>query len=155
MKKQARRTAIDIFFLLQVFALLLPLQAAAEMYKWVDKDNVTHYTQEPPIGYDAEKISEQAAPPPAPEPARADKNQADKKQPAGKPDAEELKKKLSLKSQYAMRCSIARKNLAMLQKPHNIIRKRVQGKLQVVSFSDRSVLIERQQQEIKRYCNDS
>ncbi len=152
MQRRRTKTAITVVCLVQALSLLLPLQALAEMYKWVDENNVTHYTQEPPIGYDAQKLREQPAPAAAKTP---DRPRTEKKRSAKKPDAEELKKKLSLESQNAMRCSIARKNLALLQKPHNIIRKRVQGKLQVVSFNDRGVLIERQQQEIKRYCHDA
>lgn len=58
----ARTTALAI-------ALVIAAPATAQVYKWVDEDGVTHYTQQPPPGGDAQLIDPNVAQPSAAGPA--------------------------------------------------------------------------------------
>lgn len=46
-----------------LLALLLATPAAAEVYKWVDEQGVTHYSQQPPPGAEAQVIDPNIARP--------------------------------------------------------------------------------------------
>ena len=43
-----------------VLALGLALPAAAQLYKWVDKDGKTHYSDTPPLNVDTKKLNVQS-----------------------------------------------------------------------------------------------
>lgn len=59
----ARTTALAI-----ALVIAAPV-AAAQVYKWVDEDGVTHYTQQPPPGGEAQVIDPDVAQPTAAPPA--------------------------------------------------------------------------------------
>jgi hypothetical protein len=93
---------------------LLPLAAAAQMYRWVDDKGQVHYTQTPPPDRDAESVK--PAPPPSANPgmdAVRNLNQASDKARAeqAKKDAEAALKKAGREDL----CQRARERVAFME----------------------------------------
>lgn len=101
--------------ILALACLLLPALAAAQLYKWVDKDGKVHYGDQPPPAAATKSVT---APPPGPAGAAAPKAAPPK---AGDKSAEKgkVEKKSGLSPEEAKkqakadaeRCAAARQNL--------------------------------------------
>ena len=94
--------------------LLLPLAAAAQVYRWVDDKGRVHYSQTPPTGRDSKPVG--PAPPPAAAPNQESLNRSlsEDKQGAAKrgDDAEDAAQVQALREQQ---CRQAREQLAFLE----------------------------------------
>ena len=101
--------------------LLLPLSAQARMYKWVDENGQTIYSQTPPVGQAAETIK--AAPPPPPSSNQQPVNDIVQRAADLQEDRQLAKQKASkqktAKQQDKANCEVARHNLAGLNGPPN------------------------------------
>lgn len=100
---------------------LLAFGAAAEMYKWVDENGQTHYTQEPPPpGIAGSEIRPQAAPP-ATESAQESLRKLQERVDGRLEEREKGKKTASEDAAHAAekqkRCEAARQRLEKAERP--------------------------------------
>lgn len=97
-------------------ALVLSSTAmAGQIYKWVDAQGVTHFSEQPPQGQQANTVNTATPPPPAPEskPAPTFKDIADPQQAAA--DAKVKKEVAEQEAQRLKYCETQRNNLAQLE----------------------------------------
>ncbi|UUD63170.1 DUF4124 domain-containing protein [Pseudomonas seleniipraecipitans] len=97
-------------------ALVLSSTAmAGQIYKWVDAQGVTHFSEQPPQGQQANTVKTATPPPPAPEPKPAPtfKDIADPQQAAA--DAKVKKEVAEQEAQRLKYCETQRNNLAQLE----------------------------------------
>ena len=97
-------------------ALVLSSTAmAGQIYKWVDAKGVTHFSEQPPQGQQANTVNTATPPPPAPEPKPAPtfKDIADPQQAAA--DAKVKKEVAEQEAQRLKYCETQRNNLAQLE----------------------------------------
>lgn len=132
--------------------------ASAEMYRWVDENGVTVYSQKPPPSGNARVIRPQAGPSAAEVAAsRARENQAAerladdaedrmKAEEASKKDAEE-------KARKAQNCAAARKNLETMSNLGSRMVANEQGEYSRPTMEQRQADIRAAEEEIKRSCN--
>jgi hypothetical protein len=121
-----------------IFASLLAAPAGADewVYRWVDKDGVVQYTQEPPRGLPSEAIkvrkgysmpAEDATP--APTPAEQDE---------------------AKRQEY---CAGARKNAALLASDGDINTRDAGGATRLMTADERKAELERTNKAIDLYCS--
>lgn len=97
-------------------ALVLSSTAmAGQIYKWVDAQGVTHFSEQPPQGQQANTVNTATPPPPTPEPKPAPtfKDIADPQQAAA--DAKVKKEVAEQEAQRLKYCETQRNNLAQLE----------------------------------------
>ena len=138
-----------------------PLSLAANSYKWVDSDGVTHYSQTPPRGKDYEKMRLKKAPrssyqaPTAPPASDANSNPAPTTGSSGgssaknKADIEkELAKNKKIREQN---CKGARQNLSIYSKYSRV--KQEDGKVVKLDSEERQRRIKESEEAIKEFCD--
>lgn len=141
-------------FLAIALALLLPLGAAqAEMYKWVDKDGHTVYSQTPPESGNYQSLSAPSAPPPsstAPD-TSADANSANAN--GGQTAPDKTVEKLSQQNAEIRKknCEAAKKNLRAYEISRRI--RTPDGKVVRLDDNERQKRIEESKQAVKDYCD--
>jgi hypothetical protein len=123
---------------------------AAQIYKWVDDQGVTHFDAQPPAGRQTQQIDIQK-PPTAP--AASDNSKS-----AMEAEAEQreinnaVKKKVAQQdARRAEDCKILRTNLAQLQNNPRV-REQVEGGLKRLSEDERQGRIAETQKAINDYC---
>lgn len=134
---------------IQLFAVMaLALAAAtvaAQVYKWVDKDGKTHYTDTPPppsaTKTDAKKINtgSTAAPPAAPTKSAKDQPKDVEKKRAD--DAKNAKKEedaLKTAADDEERCKAAKRSLAGLESGRPLVNTNDAGERVILSDEDRA-----------------
>lgn len=139
-----------INFILAIL-LALPVTAhTATYYRWVDDQNVTHYTTHPPEDRASEKVniygSKKSTATPAtqitePTPANADQ------QAANSPDQANTKPKKDPKV-----CARARENLKTLQENAQIRQRNEYGEDYILSEEQKAQEIEKAKEAIKKNC---
>jgi hypothetical protein len=121
---------------------------AAQIYKWVDAQGVTHFDAQPPVGQSVQELETQkAVTPPAPAPVRADSSQEQQ--------AADTKVKKQVAAQEAKRkeyCSIQRTNLAQLQNNPRV-REEVNGEFRRFTEEERQARIAEVKKSIDDTCN--
>jgi len=140
-------------FLAIALALLLPLGAAqAEMYKWVDKDGHTVYSQTPPETGDYQSLSAPAAPPPsstAPDTSAADSAGANSGQTAPDKTVEKVSQKSA--EMRKKNCEAAKKNLQAYTVSRRVTMP--DGKVIMLGDKERQKRIDASKQAIKDFCD--
>jgi hypothetical protein len=127
-------------------ALALALPAGAEsVYKWVDDKGVTHFSQTPPDGTDAQRLEVRTAPA---SPA-ADAPAADAKKDDAKPERTEAQRK-----ERAERCKNAHAALDKLNSPDPVVRYGEKGEQIAVGDDERPGYIEQVKKVIAQQCGD-
>lgn len=137
-------------------SLFLNSPAMARLYKWVDENGVTQYTQTPPPKGDFTDIKPPAKP--AVDPAQA-KSALDKRlegfnkrrDDLGKSKAE-ANKQAAEKAEKTAKCKKARENLAFLQTHARIRSKDRDGKVTMLPEEQRQARIKQANDAIKGYC---
>lgn len=127
------------FFAGPIAGLLLassPGVCAAELYRWTDSRGVVHYTDKPPRGVNAEKLSASTAPSLAN--PRADQAESATDAPAN-PDA--------------ARCQAERDRLAILEKNNRIQMENRDGTVRELSEEEIKQEREFSQRAVERFCN--
>ena len=121
---------------------------AAQIYKWVDAQGVTHFDAQPPAGQSAQEIESQkpVTPPPA-APVQPDANQEQQ--------AADAKVKKQVAAQDAKRkeyCERQRTNLAQLQNNPRV-REEVNGEFRRFTEEERQARIAEVKKSIDDTCN--
>ncbi|MEQ8428078.1 MAG: DUF4124 domain-containing protein [Gammaproteobacteria bacterium] len=142
--------------LVLVLAMSVAFSAQAKMYKWVDEDGVTHYTQTPPPG-DIESKTIKPRTGPAPKAAdkkdnsigknqkdKDDKKKAEAESDDGISDAE-------YEAQVKQACESARKSYQSYQRPRVNIQNE-DGSYRVAGEEERQAGLKRAQDAINKYC---
>lgn len=136
-----------------IFAAALAMAAssalqAAQIYKWVDAQGITHFDAQPPVGQQVQQIDTQR---PVPAPAPASQPVAD---PNGEQKAIDAKVKKQVADQEAKRaeyCTNARTNLAQFQNNPRV-REEVNGELKRFTEEERQARITELKQAITENC---
>lgn len=131
----------------------------AEVYRWVDENGVTIYSQTPPPGQvEAETIA--PPPPPPTEPDETWKNlnrqwqEMQDREDARKEQKEEAAKEQERQEVRARNCKAARQNLKGLTAGH--FRMRIQepdGGYRMMPAEERQAKIEKAREMIRKYCD--
>lgn len=146
--------------LLQTLVLVVSMSvmfaAQAKMYKWVDEDGVTHYTQTPPPGdIESKTITPRTGPEPKPadkkentigkiQKDKDDKKKAETESDDGLSDAE-------YEAQVKQACESARKSYQSFQRPRVNIQNK-DGSYRVAGEEERQAGLKRAQEAINKYC---
>lgn len=144
-----------LFTLIAAACALVAIGAAAQVYKWVDKDGKVQYSDQPPPP-DAAKATAQkidASPPvSAPKPLAEKAKEFDKR----KTDAAEKAKKSDADAQVAQQkaanCTQARGNLRVLQDAPKLTRVNKDGEIVFVEDSEREGEMAKAQRSIDEFC---
>ena len=150
--KEEKTMKLPRFLLLLLF---VAGSASAAMYKWVDEDGNTHYTQSPPPG---DVQAETIAPPPDVNTKQAVEKLQQQQEKAGEFEkqrqeaAEEQRKKDEEISRKKSNCEMARKRLASYEQPRV---KFVQedGTRVRATEEERQEQIKKSQEMIDEFCN--
>jgi molecular chaperone DnaK (HSP70) len=122
---------------------------AAQIYKWVDAQGITHFDAQPPAGQSAQEIDVQkpVTPPPAAPATRAGPDQEQQ--------AADAKVKRQVAAQEAKRkeyCETQRTNLAQLQNNPRV-REEVNGEFRRFTEEERQARIAEVRKSIDDTCN--
>ncbi|MNG02216.1 hypothetical protein D3C84_852330 [compost metagenome] len=135
------------FYIAGLLVAISPLSMAAQIYKWVDAQGVTHFDAQPPQGQPATTIVTPApsvGKPPAPTPGGAigDQQAIDKS----------VKKQVARQqAELKVFCEQARTNLAQLQNNPRL-REEVEGELRRLDDAQRQERIDETQKQIAQNC---
>ncbi len=142
---------------LVILCLLMPSLSTAEVYKWVDNDGKTNYTQlPPPPGYEWEAVQEAASPAAKPAPLappatelqeRYEEEQKDRENDAAVAGQE--KKNTDIRK---LNCDAATRNRASLELGGNRLYKTADGEYLRLSEEERQQRIDQAKEQIKKYC---
>ncbi len=140
--------------LVVVMSLSLVFGVQARMYKWVDEDGVTQYTQTPPPGeIEAKTIEVEKGPAPA-SAASKDKSVLQntvKKEEKEQAAAEDTISDAEYEAQVQKACESARKSLLSYQRNRvNLVDK--DGNVRVAGEEERQAGLKAAEQAIKKYC---
>lgn len=136
--------------------LCLSSPAMARLYKWVDENGVTQYTETPPPKGDFSSVK--PPPKPAVDPQRAQddlEKRVDAFQQRRDDSAKgkaEANKKATEKAEMAAKCEKARKNLTFLQSHARIRTTDKDGSATQLSEEKRQEKIKQANEAIKEYC---
>jgi len=139
-------------------ALALAPEAGAQLYKYVDKDGKTVYTDQPPANIDSKQINSggRSFAPPAP-PAAAPKNapakDADKNSKDGPADkAKKAADDAAALAQNEQRCSAARGNYQMYMEGGRIQKTNEKGERELLSDAEIESMRASSRREMEEAC---
>ncbi|MGY4492384.1 DUF4124 domain-containing protein [Pseudomonas sp. TE3610] len=139
--------------LIPAIALVLasPAGFAAQIYKWVDSQGVTHFDAQPPTGQNATAVdaARPVAPPPPAAPRARDPAQAQAAQRAA--DQQVQQQVQDQNDQMAQFCDTSRNNLAQLQ-GNPRIRQEIGGELKPLTEEERQGKIALVQKQLAENC---
>ena len=142
--------------LILIFLFVPPQTVTAKMYKWVDEDGNTHYTQSPPPGgIQAEELS----PPPAVNTESAQKKLESRVKKADELQAERYKKaeleekQKQIAAEKELRCSSAKASQASFERPRvNMVNE--DGSRRIMGEEERLAALEKAEAQVKDACQE-
>ncbi len=134
--------------------LATPLIADDVLYKWVDDDDVTHYSSQPPVDRDYERVSLSAASVVSPDEGLVERAEqpAEAQAPAALPALPEMVQAEPDPAEVAARCEQARENLFWLQERPRIIVRGDDGSETHLDDDERLRMIEETRAFIAENC---
>ncbi len=139
--------------ILPAIALVLasPLGYAAQIYKWVDSQGVTHFDAQPPVGQNATQVDPARPVPPPPQamPRLPDTAQGQASQRAVNQQVQQQVQ--DQEEKVAQFCDTSRNNLAQLQNNPRV-RQEMGGELRRLTEEERQAKIALTQQQIAENC---
>lgn len=136
--------------------LLMVFNAAAEgdIYRWVDDQGVTQYTQYPPIGRSSEKISQRHSK------ASSSAQEKLQQQNDGLSQRRELKNLTGTLTTAEQKdhqqrqafCAKAQQNITMLKNRLHVSEKKADGSVVALSAEQKAAKIQKIQAQIKEHC---
>ncbi|MTI64104.1 MAG: DUF4124 domain-containing protein [Methylophaga sp.] len=137
-------------------ALLLSFSVHAQIYKWVDENGQTHYSQQPPESGQAEMIDVPPPPPINPDEARDEVQELiEQQQAAEQAELEAEQQARQAAEQEAVReenCRIARENLRSYQNNPGRRIMDQEGNVTRLTEEDRQQKIQEFQEQVDLYC---
>lgn len=136
--------------------LCLSSPAMAKLYKWVDENGVTQYTQTPPPKGGFSHVKPPSKPAVDPQKAKSDLEKRlesfqQRRDDAGKEKAE-ANKKAAEKAEKTAKCEKARKNLTFLQTHARVRETGKDGTATLLGEDKRQERIKQANEAIKEYC---
>ncbi len=141
---------------LAVLALILsPAWVAAAMYKWVDENGHTHYTQEPPpAGVKGSEIRPQSGPADvesSQETAKKLQEEVDRRREAREKDAKTEGEAAAQQSEKSKRCDAAKQRFEKAQRPRtNFVE--ADGSQRRATEEERLEQIKQSEKQVKDFC---
>jgi uncharacterized protein DUF4124 len=138
-----------------VYLMLFSPVLLAKMYKWIDADGNTHYTQSPPPdGIESEtiKVPGKVDAESAQKSLEEKKKKVDSYQKQRNEKAEELAKEEEEKKLNSKNCEIARSNASTLERPR-VNLKDSEGNFYSASEEERVRRLNQAKEDVKKYCN--
>ncbi|MDF3931994.1 DUF4124 domain-containing protein [Pseudomonas citronellolis] len=139
-----------------MFALSAPLMAA-QVYKWVDAQGVTHFGAQPPQGTTATSVDTKVAQPPSgfPLPPKAaaaalEPSAADKQKAADEKVREQVAQQEAERVRY---CDTLRTNLAQLKNNPRVRVSGDDGEMRRIPEEERQARITQTEQDLQKNCN--
>ena len=134
--------------------LLLPFAAAAQtMYKWVDEKGVTHFSESPPPDGKAAKIEVKPVGNEAPRSDDWKQRDLESRQRRAAKEAVDSEVQKREQQMRGSRCSTARRELDGLKNARRFYKIDAKGERVYVEDAERPALIERREQEARKYCD--
>lgn len=150
------KTHLSRAFLFAAISSFCAAAAAGPMYKWVDENGETHYTQSPPpAGIQGQEM----APPPPPADAarqqedldRLEKN-LDSTEETRQKDAKKQAEDAEYAAQKKLKCTQARERLMKAQRPRtNFVD--ADGSVRRASEEERQQQIKESEDQVKEFCS--
>lgn len=143
---------VCLFFLLSTASMLV----IADVYKWIDEEGRTHYSQQAPIGHEAELLS--TPPPPARDPAKAQEEVEaliNEQAEARKVQAEQLAEQQRLAEQQLIReenCQKTQHNLQQYMDNPGRRVLRADGEVTRPTEEERQEKIQKLQLDVEEFC---
>ena len=144
---------------LLLILLLCSTHAFAGLYKWVDENNQTHYSEQAPTGKKAKVLpsrssaSDAAASAPAASKTIAERAaELDKAKLAKKGDADKAAQKQAYTDALKENCEGAKRNLASLQSGIRLVEIDAKGERTYVTDEQRQQKTAKAQQDIQESC---
>jgi len=152
----ATRAGLLLQSCLVILCLLMPSLSTADVYKWVDNDGKTNYTQlPPPPGYEWEAVRETASPAATRSPSatelqeRYEEKQKERENKAAVAGQE--KKNAEIRR---LNCDAATGNLTALEQEGQRRYMNADGELMRPTDKERQQLIDQAKQQMEKYCNE-
>lgn len=134
--------------IIALLALLAAAGAQAEVYKWVDEDGVTHYSQQPPPGGDARVIQPGISAPPEPPSGNGDGNAgANGGTGSGGDDGRQTQSMADF-------CKELREQAQLLASDREVKVKQSEDTLVTLDAQARQQRLQDLEQQIQRHCTD-
>ena len=134
--------------------LLLPFAAAAQtMYKWVDEKGVTHFSESPPPDGKAAKIEVKPVGNEAPRSDEWKQRDLESRQRRAAKEATDSEVQKREQQMRGTRCGTARRELDGLKNARRFYKIDAKGERVYVEDAERPALIERWEQEARKYCD--
>lgn len=138
--------------------ILLPLigssVASATMYRWVNEEGVTVYSQTPPPAeIETQEIAPPPPPPTAPEPADAGSEPATF-EPATAPAGTAAEQRKEAEERTRRNCENSKKNLAILQSRDTRTVTLPDGTSQTLNADAREEMIRKAEAQVQEFCVD-
>ncbi len=150
----APRAGLLLQSCLVILCMLMPSLSTAEIYKWVDDDGKTNYTQlPPPPGYESETVREAYSPAVAPAPTatelqeRYEEEQKDRENDAAVAGQERKNEDIR-----KLNCDAATRNRAALELGGNRLYQTADGEYLRLTEEERQQRIDQAKEQIKKYC---
>ena len=141
---------------LVTLCLLTPSLSTAEVYKWVDDDGKTNYTQlPPPPGYESETVREAPSPTVTPPPSatvlqkRYEEKQKERENEAAVAGQERKNAEIR-----RLNCDAATGNLTALEQEGQRRYMNADGELIRPTDEERQKLIDQARQQMEKYCTE-
>lgn len=142
---------------LALAAALCFTTAHAEMYRWVDEDGVTHFSQAPPASGTATRLSEPAADPVGNSDTVQRINQQwqqlQDRQEQRNEQKEQQQDEQQVQARREANCTAARNNLGVLQGPSNRLIRTPGEDYRRLTEEERQERIRKAEEIIERDCN--
>ena len=142
---------------LALAAALCFTTAQAEMYRWVDGDGVTHFSQVPPPSGSATRLSKPAADPignsDSVQRINQQWQQLQDRQEQRSEQKEQQQEEEQVQARRAANCRAARNNLGILQGPANRLIKRPGEDYKRLTDEERQTRIQEAEKIIERDCD--
>jgi hypothetical protein len=133
---------------------LLPLAAAGQtMYKWVDEKGVTHFSESPPPDGKAAKIEVKPVGNEAPRSDDWKQRDLESRQRRAAKEAADSEVQKREQQMRGTRCSTARSELDGLKNARRVYKIDAKGERVYTEDAERPALIERWEQEARKYCD--
>ncbi|MDE2089883.1 MAG: DUF4124 domain-containing protein [Gammaproteobacteria bacterium] len=145
----ARTCSLAVMALLALGAYT---RAQADIYKWVDTNGLTHYSEEPPSTGKYQVI--QSAPPAPANPAGAAPAQAQPAKPAAPQPQANAQLSPAAQKQHAENCLRAKQTLGILETRSHILATDASGQQVRLTEEQRQAKITEIKQKLAKYCND-
>jgi hypothetical protein len=143
------------YFLACVMVLALDMPALAQVYKWVDANGVTHYSERPQEKSKAKELNLRDASPRqtgngATSPSLSDRELDFRKRQATR--AQEETQTTQEKAQRESKCRAARASLTDLKATNRVYERNESGERVFMNDAQRDALIAKREAEYKQYC---